>query len=431
MNYGDLHVEIKGPKLTSYQKDFLYNDKRFTVTEASTKVGKTFAHIWWIFERAHQPWNEEGYEHWWVAPVYGQAKIAFKRLKKKLKGKTGYNVAEGELSITCPNGAVIRFKSAKDPDALFGEDVYSVVFDEAPRAKVEAHYALRSTITATGGVYKLIGNFGGVSNWVHQLKEKAQNENSQYAYYKITAWDAVKEGILREEEILQAMEDLPTNVFNMLYLAEESESEDMLCTYASINDLWTNDYVQKGTRYITADIALHGSDIFVIAVWDGLKIIHWEEIEKCDAKEVTKKLKDLSKRFRVSRSNIAYDADGLGSFLKGYLKGAVPFVNGSTPLKVKGKAVNYKHLKAQCGFKLAEMINEGLIYFECEIDKLELMKELECLQSWELDKDGKMQLMPKKEIKSRIGHSPDRLDALLMRMIFILKPKRSVKVRIN
>ena len=34
----------------------------------------------------------------------------------------------------------------------------------------------------------------------------------------------------------------------------------------------------------------------------------------------------------AGRSNITYDADGLGSFLIGYLAGARPFNNGSRPL---------------------------------------------------------------------------------------------------
>ena len=37
-----MKINVKKPKLTSYQKDFLYNGARFTFTEASTKAGKTF-----------------------------------------------------------------------------------------------------------------------------------------------------------------------------------------------------------------------------------------------------------------------------------------------------------------------------------------------------------------------------------------------------
>ena len=414
-----MKINVKRPKLTSYQKDFLYNGARFTFTEASTKAGKTFAHIWWIYERAHEPWNKTGYNHWWVAPVYSQAKIAFNRLRIKL-GRTGYyKINESSLTITCPNGAVICFKSADKYDNLFGEDVYSVVFDEAPRAKVEAFYALRSTVTSTKGVMKMIGNFGGIANWMHQVKEKAKTD-TQYAYYKITAWDAVKEGILDEAEILQAQKDLPTKIFQQLYLAEETESEDQLISFDTMKSMFTNDFVKDGTKYITADIALHGSDKFVVFVWSGWKIIDCIITAKCEAPEVEKLLKETATKYGVQRNNITYDADGLGSFLRGYLQGARPFNNGGTPI---GKT-NYKNLKSQCGYEFAKHCRIEGIKIDCKIDKGELYKELECLKSYALDKEGKIQLMPKEKIKEIIGHSPDLLDAITMRMMFNLEPNK-------
>ncbi len=417
-----MKIEIKRPKLTTYQKDFLYNDSRFTITEASTKVGKTFSHLWWIYEQAHADWNKPNYNHWWVAPVYSQAKIAFNRLRAKV-GQTGlYKINESNLIITTPLGTHIHFKSADKPDNLFGEDVYSMVFDEAPRAKVEAFYALRSTITATGGKMKLIGNFGGVSNWMHQLKEKAKTDK-EYAYFKITAWDAVREGILTEGEILQAQKDLPQRVFNQLYLAEEMESDDQLCSYDAINSMWTNTHAERGNRYITADIALHGSDKFIVIVWDGFNIIEFKEIAKCEANEVTDLLKALSEKHKVMRSNIVYDADGLGSFLRGYLAGAKPFNNGAKPIKDQV----YKNLKTECGYAFAKLVNDGGIYISCELDKTKLIKEMECLQSYNLDADGKIQLLPKAKIKELIGHSPDILDALVMRMYFNIQ--KSFKTR--
>jgi|TARA_R110000803_G_scaffold174230_1_gene236838 hypothetical protein len=410
-----LKIKVKKPTLTSYQKEFLYNDARFTITEASTKAGKTFSHIWWIYERAHEDWNKEGHNHWWVAPVYSQTKIAFKRLKSKL-GRTGvYKINESNLTITCPNGAVIHFKSADKPDNLFGEDVYSIVFDEAPRAKVDAFYALRSTITATKGMMKLIGNFGGVSNWMHILKEKAKTDK-EYSYHHITAWDAVEAGILDEAEILQAQKDLPPRIFKQLYLAEEQESTDQLVSYDAMKNMFTNTHAEGGTKYITADIALHGSDKFQIYVWDGWRIIDAQTIDKCEAPEVERILKDKAEMYAVGRSNITYDADGLGSFLRGYLAGARPFNNGARPI---GKN-NYKNLKSECGYEFAKIANENKIYIDCEVNKSELFKELECLQSYGLDNDGKIQLMPKAKIKEIIGHSPDKLDALIMRMVFEL-----------
>ena len=420
-----MQITVEKPNLTSYQEDILYNPFRFSITEASTKVGKTFSHIWWIYERAHLPWNKPNYNHWWIAPVYSQAEIAFKRLREIVSPSGYYKINSSKFIITTPLGTHIHFKSAEKPDNLYGEDVYSAVFDEAPRAKREAWYALRSTLTATKAPCKMIGNFGGSANWMHQLKEKASEENSEYGYYKVTAWDAVEAGILEEAEILQAQKDLPPKIFKQLYLAEEQENDDMLCTFDAINDLWSNEHAEKGSRYITADIALHGSDKFIVFVWEGLRVIHAISIDKCEAPEVERLLKNLSQKFAVRRSHITYDADGLGTFLRGYLKGAKPFNNGGKPIKRSGREPNYKNLKSQCGYLLAKKINAGDIMIDAELDRSELTKELECLQSYALDKEGKIQLLPKEKIKEQIGRSPDMLDTMIMRMYFeVSKPKK-------
>jgi len=417
-------IEIEAPDLTSYQRNILYCPQRFTITEASTKAGKTFSHSWWIFERAHLPFNLPGFNHWWVAPIYSQAEIAFKRLKLVLQGSQGYAFNESKLTITTPLQTVIHFKSADNPDSLYGEDVYSCVFDEAPRSSYEAFTALRSTLTATRGPMKLIGNFGGSSNWMHALKQKAVEDPENWAYFKITAYDAVAEGILDAEEVEQARKDLPPKVFKSLYLAEEQESDDMLVSFDNIADLYTNEHVAALGRYITADIALHGSDKFVLYVWYGWRLVETLMLEKCEGPEVEAAIKRLAEKHSVPRSQIAYDADGLGSFLRGYLKGAKPFNNGATPIMRKNEKVNYKNLKSQCGYELARVIrNAGMFIADPNIDKKTVNQELEQLQSWGLDNDGKVQLKPKKEIKRDLGRSPDYLDALIIRAYFNLIPK--------
>jgi hypothetical protein len=412
-------IEINKPDLTPYQEEFLYNDARFTITEASTKIGKTFAHIWFIYEQAHKPHNKPNYNYWWVAPVYSQTKIAFNRMRAKIAPTGLYKVNESNLIITCPNGVHIHFKSAEKPDNLYGEDVYGIVFDEAPRAREDAFFALRSTLTATGGWMKLIGNFGGTANWVHKLKQKA-NTDKEYRYFKVTAWDGVKYGVLNESEVLQAQKDLPPKIFKQLYLAEEQESKDQLISFTAMKNLFTNSFVERtGQMYISADIALHGSDKFIVLVWDGWVLIDYIEVDKTDAKQVEELLRDTATKYKVPHSNIVYDSDGLGAFLRGYLSTAIPFNNGGKPVN----NANYSNIKNQCGYELAKKINRNEVYINCDIDQTELFKELECLQSYALDRDGKLQLMPKKEIKEIIGHSPDKLDAFIMRMYFEILPK--------
>src|SRR3546814_5968667 len=60
--------DVIRPKLAPYQKAILDSKARYTLTEASTKVGKTFSHMWWLFEKAGDP-PKPGAHYWWIAPV--------------------------------------------------------------------------------------------------------------------------------------------------------------------------------------------------------------------------------------------------------------------------------------------------------------------------------------------------------------------------
>lgn len=216
-------VEIVRPKLTSYQQKILYSTARFTVTKGATKIGKTFPHLYWLFERAHDE-KKRGANYWWVAPVHAQAKIAFNRLRRVCV-QLGYRINESELFIETSCDSRIWFKSADNPDNLYGEDVFAAVFDEFTRAKEAAWFALRSTLTATHGICKFIGNSKGRKNWGHKLWVKALNGEPGYEAFKVTAYDAVAEGILTAEEIEQAKRDLPDLAFRELYLAEDLEDQ--------------------------------------------------------------------------------------------------------------------------------------------------------------------------------------------------------------
>jgi hypothetical protein len=169
-----------------------------------------------------------GQNFWWVAPTYAVAGIAFDRLKRWLKDSgtcppSCYTVREAEQAIDVA-GRTIWFKGADKPDSLYGEDVYAAVFDEASRAKPDAWYALRSTLTATRGPVKIIGNVRGRKNWAYTLARRAESGAKGYAYFKLTAWDAVEGGVLDARgEVEDAKATLPRDVFKELYLAEPSD----------------------------------------------------------------------------------------------------------------------------------------------------------------------------------------------------------------
>lgn len=196
---------------------------RYGVVEASTKAGKTVGCMAWIMEQAFMG-GRPGRNYWWVAPVYPQAKIAFRRIKRGLP-RTLFVANESELTLSLPNGAVVWFKSGEKPDNLYGEDVFAAVIDEASRVREDSWIAIRSVLTATRGPVRIIGNVKGRSNWHYKMARKAEAGEPGMSYAKLTAYDAAEAGVLATEEIEDAKRLLPENVFRELYLAEPSDDE--------------------------------------------------------------------------------------------------------------------------------------------------------------------------------------------------------------
>ena len=220
----DTQVRYVRPPLYPKQEEALFNTARYGVTEASTKSGKTVASIVWLHEQAALG-GAPGRNYWWIAPIRRTARIAFKRLKLFLPRDT-FEANETERTISLLNGSTLSFLGAENPDSLYGEDVYAAVIDEASRVKAESWYAVRTTLTATEGPVRIIGNVKGRRNWAYKLARKAEAGAPGFHYAKLTVWDAVQAGIFSPEEADDARDTLPDTVFRELYLAEAVDADE-------------------------------------------------------------------------------------------------------------------------------------------------------------------------------------------------------------
>jgi hypothetical protein len=236
---------------------------------------------------------------------------------------------------------------------------------------------------------------------------------------------------------LQNLLTMSKDLIERLYYGNWEYSDDPLLlfsNYDKILEIFTNSFVETNQvektenktnaiqRYITADIAYEGSDKFVIGVWKGLVCIKVVVIDKIDETLVAAKIEEVRQLYNVPLSNIVYDADGLKKYVKqsaitGYLKGARQFHNNASPI---GKE-NYYNLKAQCYFKLAEYVNSGLIYIKDQTFRDLIISELEQIKQKERSDDNeKLRIEKKADLKERLGHSPDFVDMMAMRMLFLL-----------
>lgn len=109
-------------------------------------------------------------------------------------------------------------------NSLYGEDVFAAIIDEASRVKEDAFIALRSTLTATQGPLRCIGNVKGRKNWFYRMARMAESGNhADMNYIKITVLDAVAAGVIPQSEIETAKRDLPEQAFRELYMAEAAD----------------------------------------------------------------------------------------------------------------------------------------------------------------------------------------------------------------
>lgn len=209
---------------------------------------------------------------------------------------------------------------------------------------------------------------------------------------------------------------------------EYSDDPSALIDYEKILDLFTNTFIANGGSFLTCDVARFGSDKTVIGVWSGYRCRLFA-YNGLSVQETANKIKEFQSRYLVPNSNTIADEDGVGGGVVDILR-CKGFVNNSRPLPnpVTNKDENYANLKSQCYFMLADKINKGGLYIECNDPtmKAEIIQELEQVKQYNMDKDGKRQIMPKDKVKEIIGRSPDYSDTLMMRLWFELAPKFEV-----
>lgn len=205
---------------------------------------------------------------------------------------------------------------------------------------------------------------------------------------------------------------------------------------AEIFDLFTNSFVEgTGNRYMTADVALEGSDLFTVGIWDGYVLEYYYEYQVLLPEEVEPLLIDLAKAHRIPESHIAFDANGVGAMLSGKFRNAFPVVAQSKPLpdaietgyrKETPTIPQYVNLRSQLYWKFKHVLADREVYIAVKDVSLRqrLVQELRAITKITLT-NGKLGVVPKEEIKAKIKRSPDIADMLVMREVFnLIKPAR-------
>lgn len=196
----------------------------------------------------------------------------------------------------------------------------------------------------------------------------------------------------------------------------EDDPLKLFSDYNKILELFTNEFIRpQGEKYLTADIAYEGSDLFVIGIWHGMVLEQIIAIDKIDETLVSKKIHELRLQYSIPLTNVVYDADGLKTFVKqsassGNLNGATQFHNGGRPFNNE----KYFNLKAQCYFKLADKVKKNEIFIRSKEYRKQIIEDFEQIKKKQRNDDNEPhRLESKEDLKERLRRSPDFSDCFI------------------
>jgi hypothetical protein len=281
---------------------------------------------------------------------------------------------------------------------------------------------------------KLLLTCNPTQNWLYRIFYKPYRDKalkSGYAFiqslYMDNKYTAEKYGIQLSEI---------TDPIDRARLKEglwEYDADNLiLMKLDAILDLFTNVVDFEPRKYLVGDIARFGGDKIVYNVWQGWELTKLITKDKQSTVTTADDIKELSVQEGIPYGRIVLDEDGIGGGIVDNLPGVLGFMGGRSAMPLpetvtndnKAKVrPNYKNLRSQCWFMIADKVNKRQVRISARMTEIEreyVIADLQQIKKVDNAVDAPLQVVPKDEIKEALGRSPDYGDTLMMRMLFEL-----------
>lgn len=241
------------------------------------------------------------------------------------------------------------------------------------------------------------------------------------------------------------------NILKGAYFGPVS-TEKSSVTRQMILNLPSNPITDDEEMYATMDIsgAQSNSDLCHMVIWKGLRFIAIESY-KGDMKEIVPWIEGMLAKYGVKMENFAFDATGMGFFLKSYIN-ANPITSNKTALQEYDENGNqvvfeqYFNIRSQLLGKTKVLIETGKMSTSIDLNcqfpygKKGVMRTLRDILFDEKDlfisttKNKRIYYLSKDEYKARHQkNSPDLMDSLCLRSFWELdaRPKKKASPEIE
>jgi len=332
------------------------------------------------------------------------------------------------------NGSEIIFKdlayNPSDPnyDSLGSLEITAAFIDEAAQITSLAFSIVKSRIRYKLNEYKLIPKVlmtcNPSNNWIKKdfyipfIQDRLQDN-------QVFIPSLPMDNPHLPPSYIDMLKELPPQQRKRLLEGDWDylEDSDSLFKFDDItNSIYKLEPNAQEKKYMSIDVARFGDDRSVVMIWVGMVVISCHVYRKLSTTELYTEIQDLMKFNGIHTQNVIVDSDGVGGGISDLLR-ATNFVNNARPLHEQ----NFTNLKSQCYIKLSEMFREQKISLNILEPAVveDLTQELLAIKLKDIDKDNKVGVMSKDDMKRILGKSPDLSDALMMRMYFELKNNKT------
>jgi len=421
------------------QREIIKSNARFKIIRAGRRSGKTTLEA---EDMCFDAISKKDRNIIYIAPNQLQArKIIWEIFKKRLNGIAKFNEQRLEIKIpTIDNGFSNIFVAGWENRENFrGRNADKIVFDELDTMKnffLGWQEIFRPALTDTSGKAIFVGTPKKENPNLRRLEKLAETD-SDYECFHFATDDNL---YIPKLEIEKAKEELDHETYKQEFLAEYVENQGALFNYLCLVDVFSNTITKEDEKYLIVDIADDGSDKTIFSFWEGLEEYRRESFERLNTESIINKIREYASQEQIPYSQILVDAIGVGAGVSSssLLDGIVGFKSSYGAFKTDTDIVklpnvsyntteflvsDYKNLRSQCVFTLAELVNNHKIASKVHNKQKEnIIEELSVYQDVSKG-DGKRMATQKEDIKDAIGRSPDESDCWIMRCFFEVKKK--------
>lgn len=437
------------------QADVIRSFARFKTVRAGRKGGKTAMEVEIICFKATASVKRlnlakntfpTGRKVLYIAPTQGQARnIIWGALKSRLHGVGEANESRLEMRVPNEDGefTTIFVGGWENRENYRGfTDVIHITFDEVDTLRnffLDWLEIFRPMFLDTRGTADFIGTPKKENPNLKRLEKDFSEKGDNFASFHFTSRDNPHLPVDELDAMREEYKNDPMS-YRQEIEAEYIEDTGALFRFTSVVDVFSNSIDKEDARYMIIDIADDGSDKTKFSLWEGLEEFKRVTFSRLNTEDIIAKAREYAAEFKIPFSNMLCDAVGVGAGVasSSLLDGIIGYKSSYSAIKTDENIVrlpnqkytehanlttNYKNLRSQCVFTLADLVNNHKIASRVTgLDKENIIEELPIYQDASKG-DGKTMATMKEDVKAILGRSPDDSDTWIMRMYFVVRNK--------